>query len=390
MSEERELNNRLEDYDLDTSRVFGQGFWLRELRGTKGRNKPIKINFKTMSPSDIEAELQRGIDIGCKKDKLESIKADYHVFNMVNDKIRGAAMIEVAESTQEIMVQEDGTLLSESNLAQIDHQLAKCKPFEEIATAFGVDVSVIVARDVSEQQNILDLRRRLNAELEDSTIGLAHDFVRLQELQETFELVKTYIMEFEELRTRIDLDPEERLTRMAGLPNIISLITTKDKLIASAQKEMKARKDEASAKSVEFDLNEREQEMFEKLHQTLPILELVVARASVDNGWDPAYMMAKLNKSIYKKFRRGAVGDDYEVVKEKDMTIPYPSEQPVDLEAVVTQTEGRDNDLKLMSDRDKEVPEETLSAKDKMKLELKKRIEEKLKNSKNGSNEKKD
>lgn len=378
-------SHNLEDFDFTESRIFGRGYEEREIRLHNKKVKPLKVNFRKMSPGQIEDEIKRALKHGCNYDKIEALKADYHVWNMVQERMRGAALVMVADQTQTIEVQSDGSLLNESNLAQIDYELAKCEPLPEIAARFGVDVSVIKMRELTEQQNIIDLRRRLNAELEDSSIGLAHDFVRMEELQETLEIVKAHIIEYEDLRVRTDLDAEERLTRMATLPNIISLLNTKEKLISSAQKQMQARRDAAET-VVNFDLTEEEEQTFERLHKKFPILELIVARSSVDNGWDTAYMLAKLGGSIYKEFRRGEHDDDHEIKKLKDMTLPYPSEQPVNIEEVVTQTEGRDNDRKLMTDRDKDVSEDKKTEMEKKKQALLDKIKKKANGSKGKDN----
>ena len=378
--EVKKTTHQLNEYDLANSRVLSQGFYRREIRLFDKRSKPLVIDFSQMSPQEIEEELQRGLEVGCNRDKIEAVKADYHVWNIVQDQIRQKAMVVVADATQEIMVQTDGTLLSENDLAQIDYALAKCEKKEEIAKRFGTSEETISIREMQEHQAIIDLRRRLNAELEDSTIGLAHDFVRLEELQETLEIVKAHIMEYESTRNRTDLSAEERLHRMAAIPNIISLLNTKEKIIASASKEMKSRKEVAAATGSEFDLTSEEQLMFEELHQKFPVLELVVARASADNGWDTAYMLERLNQSIYKNFRRSTIDDvEHEIIKEKDMTISYPSTQPVDLDEVITSTDARDHDRELMSHRDINIdPDKLKSAEDK-KQELLERIRNKAK-----------
>lgn len=381
--------HNLEEYDLKKSRIFSQGWYRRELRLHNKRYKPLVVDFSKMSPQEIESELERGLKIGCKFDKIEAIKADYHIWNMIQEKMRGAELVKIAEDTQEMIVQEDGSILSESDIAQIDYQLAKCEPIEKIAARFGTSIESIQTRNIREQVKIVDLRRRLNSELEDSSIGIAHDFVRLEELQETLEIIKAHIQEFEDLRKRTDIDPEERLTRMAGIPNIISLLNTKEKIIHSAHKEMKARKEASASAKTEYELTSEEAEMFTKLHQELPLMELIVARASTDNGWDTSYMLSKLNKSIYKDFRRGEYGEDREIKKEKDMTLPYPSEQPVDLENVVRDDSARVEDAKLMRDRDIDTPAEAISDMEKKKRELIERIKSKA-NGSRGNQEKKD
>lgn len=360
----------LSDFNLSHSKIFTEGFYRRELRLNNKNVKPFRVNFKSMSPNAIEEEIARALEFGCRHDKIEQVKADYYVYRTTSDTLAGKVLVEVASDIQTIEKQEDGSLLSEENFANIDYQLAKCISADKIAASMGVNVEIIEKRNLSEQQNIIDLRRRLNDELEDSTIGLAHDAIRMEELQETLNIIKAYISEFEFNRTRTDLTPEEQLLKMSSLPNIIALINTKEKIISSAQKEMRARKEDATGAKVDFDLTAAEQSMFESLHQRLPILELVVARASVDNGWDSAYMLEKLNKSIYKNFRRGEVNDDTEIQKLKDMTLPYPSTAPVDIEEVITQTDGRDRDRGLMTDRDKDVPKEKLDEMAKKKADL--------------------
>lgn len=364
---EDKVSYKLSDFDLTTSRVLSYGFQKREIRLSNSRRLPIRIDFNKNTPEEIEAELKRGIEVGCNYDKIEAIKADYYIWNMVNDRLRAEAMIVVSDETQEIATQEDGTLLSESDLAQIDNLLAKCEKYEDIAIRFGTSIETIRTREHKEHQAIIDLRRRLNVELEDSAIGLAHDFVRLEELQETLEIIKAHIVEYETTRNRKDLAADEKLLRMSAIPNIISLLNTKEKIIASASKEMKSRKEAASSSANEFDLSESEQLMFEEIHQKLPIMELVVARASVDNGWNSTYMIEKLNKSIYRNFRKGFIGDDVEIIHEKNMELPYPSTEPVKLDEVITSTVGRDHDKSLMQSTDAIVPDDKRKA-----LEIKK------------------
>ena len=361
---------KLEERDLSKSRVMSQGFYNREIRLSNKNHKPLKVNLKNDSPEKIEAEIARALEVGCNFDKIEALKADYAVMNLLLDKQRGEAMIELADSTQDIVKQSDGSLLKESDLASIDYSLARCEKPEEIAARFGVDITVIQQRALNEEQAIIDLRRKLNAELEDSTIGIVHDFNRLQELQDTLELIKAHITEIESLRIRTDITEEQRFQKMAALPNIISLITSKEKIIASASKEMKQRRELTSGQATQFELTEAEKEKFQELHKVMPVLELVVGRASADNGWDTAYMLHNLNKSIYKDFRKGEFGEEKEIKKLKDMTLPYPSTQPVNIEEVVSKSEGREEDLKLMRDRDSDILPEALSEKDKKKQEL--------------------
>lgn len=378
--------SNLSDYDFNDSSVFGRRFEKRTIRTHNKKVKSVYIDFAEMSPEVIEKALEKALKYGCSYEMLKKVKADYHIWGMVSDRMRGMALIIVADQVQEIKIQKDGSLLSETDLAQIDLGIAKCEPHDEIAKRFGVDKSVIELREAVEQQSIIDLRRRLNSELEDSAIGLAHDFVRLEELQDTLEIIKAHIMEYESIRNRTDLSAEERLLRIASLPNIISLLNTKEKIISSAQKEMKARKDAVSAAGVDFDLSANEKEMFERLHVKFPIMELVVARASVDNGWDTAYMLRKLNESLYKKFRRGEHDDEYEIVKEKDMTIAYPSEQPINLDETIANTKGRDADNKLMTPRDRDLSED----KKNHGADLKKKLMDKIKAKKQKNEDSKD
>jgi hypothetical protein len=368
--ESKKPDNNLLNFDFKDSRVMDRNFCIRKFRFKDKNIRQFEVNFNKMTSDQIENELQRGIDNGLDFDKINQVKGDYQVWSLIQDRIRSMAMVSIANDTQEVARQSDGSLLSETDLAQIDYQLAKCENVELIATRFGVTKELIELRNLQQQQNIIDLRRRLNEELENSAIGLAHDFVRLEELQETLEIVKAHISQYEDARKRTDLTAEERLEKMAGIPNIISLITLKEKIIQGAQKEMKSRKESQSTAVVEFDLTASEQKTFEEMHQKLPIMELVVARASVDNGWDVAYMTSKLNKSIYRKFRRGFHGEDVEIERTKDMDLPYPSNQPVDLDHVVKNTEARDRDMRQMVDRDKDIDKEVLNEAEEKKRKL--------------------